>query len=74
MEINLQKQLRDNPKMYQYLKENSYWFKYLNRDANTYKEFEAKMKELYHERTTDKISDVIDNIDLINGVLMSLKN
>ena len=31
------------------------------------------MKELYHERTTDKISDVIDNIDLIESVIMSLK-
>jgi len=73
MELELQKKLLDNPKMYNYLKENSYWIKYLNRDANLYKEFESKMKELYHERPTDKISDVIDNIDLISSVLMSLK-
>ena len=73
MEYFLQKKFLDNPKMYIYLKENSYWIKYLNRDADVYKEFESKMKELYKERTTDKISAVIDNIDLINGVLMSLK-
>ncbi len=73
MEYFLQKKFLDNPKMYTYLKENSYWIKYLNRDADVYKEFESKMKELYKERTTDKISAVIDNIDLINGVLMSLK-
>ena len=73
MQLTLQKKFLENSKMYQYLKENSYWFKYLNRDANIYKEFESKMKELYKERPTDKISEMIDNIDLINGVLMSLK-
>ena len=73
MQLTLQKKFLENPKMYQYLKEKSYWFKYLNRDENIYKEFESKMKELYKERPTDKISEMIDNIDLINGVLMSLK-
>lgn len=73
MEMDLQKKFLEKPKMYQYLKDNSYWIKHLNRDETLYKEFESKMKELYHERATDKISDVIDNIDLINGVLMSLK-
>ena len=73
MELFLQKQFLDSPKMYQHLKENSYWFKALNRDATLYKEFESKMKEIYKERPTDKISEVIDNIDMINGILMSLK-
>jgi len=73
MELELQKKLLDTPKMYQYLKENSYWIKYLNRNPELYKEFQAKMKELYHERATDKLSSAIDNIDLISNVLMSLK-
>jgi len=73
MELELQKKLIDTPKMYQYLKENSYWIKYLNRNPDAYKEFQEKMKELYHERATDKLSDAIDNIDLISTVLSSLK-
>ena len=73
MELFLIKNFLDNPKMYEYLKQNSLWYKALNRDSSLYKEFENKMKELYHERTTDKISDVIDNIDLIESVIMSLK-
>lgn len=73
MELFLQQQFLNNPKMYQYLKENSNWFKYLNRDATLYKDFESKMKELYHERASDKMNSVLDNIDLINGVIMSLK-
>ena len=73
MELELQKKLLDNPKMYQYLKENSYWIKYLNRNPDVYREFQEKMKELYRERATDKLSDAIDNIDLISSVLSSLK-
>ena len=73
MNLILQKKLLDNPKMYQYLKENAYWIKLLNRDSNNYKVFEEKMKELYKERTTDKISSVVDNIELISGIFNSLK-
>ncbi len=73
MELELQKKILDTPKMYQYLKENSLWIKYLNRNPELYKEFQEKMKELYHERATDKLSDAIDNIDLISSVLSSLK-
>ena len=73
MNLILQKKLLDNPKMYQYLKENSYWIKLLNRNSNNYKIFEEKMKELYKERTTDKISSVVDNIELISGIFNSLK-
>lgn len=73
MNLVLQKKLLDNPKMYQYLKENSYFIKILNRDPNSYKVFEEKMKELYKERATDKISSAIDNIELVSGILSSLK-
>ena len=73
MELEIQKILVDNPKMYEHLKENSYYIKYLNRDAAYYKEFVERMKELYHERATDKISDAIDNMDIISNVLMAFK-
>lgn len=73
MDLSLQKKILDTPKMYQYLKENSYWIKYLNRNPDSYKDFQNKMKELYRERATDKLSDAIDNIDLISTVLSSLK-
>ena len=73
MELEIQKLLVDNPKMYEHLKENSYYIKYLNRDPLYYKEFIERMKELYHERATDKISDAIDNMDIISNVLMAFK-
>ena len=65
--------LKENPKMFEYLKLNSNWYKDLNRSSTNYKKFENAMKDLYKLRTTDKISEAIDNIDLINSVLNVLK-
>lgn len=73
MTLELQRKILETPKMYQYLKENSFYIKYLNRDPSFYNEFVKKMKELYHDRVTDKIGDAIDNLDLITSVLSSLK-
>ena len=60
--------------MVQYLKEHSYWIKELNRDPLKYSAFQEAMKDFYHLRTTDKISDAIDNIDLISSFLGAFKS
>ena len=59
--------------MAELLKQNSYWFKELNRKDENYKNFVEQMKEKYHLKVTDKISDAIDNIDLISSILDSIK-
>lgn len=73
MDLQLQQKLETNKKMQELLKRNSYWFKELNRNSESYKDFINAMKEKYHLKMTDKISDTIDNIDLISGILESLK-
>lgn len=73
MQKSLQIKFNENPKMKEYLKLNSHWYKQLNRSSNNYKNFESSIKELYKIRTTDKISDAIENIDLISSVLNVLK-
>ncbi len=65
--------LLEDQKMDHFLKENSYWFKELNRNGENYKNFVLAMKEKYHLKVTDRISDAIDNIDLISGILDTLK-
>ena len=57
--------LKENPKMQEYLKLNSNWYKELNRSSLNYKKFEDAMKDLYKIRTTDKISEALDNIDFL---------
>lgn len=73
MDIDLQMKIKNDKKMYQLLKENSYWLKDLNRNPSNYKKFVNEMKTKYHLRITDKVSDTIDNIDLISSVLENLK-
>ena len=73
MEPIIYEKLKNNPKMYEILKQNSYYIKLLNRDPNFYKTFLRDMKEKYKLRPTDKMNEVIDNIDLISNILETLK-
>ncbi len=73
MELELQKRIIENPKLYNHLKQNSYWIKQLNRNPLNLKTFEEAMKEKYKERTTDKVNEVFDNIDLITSFLNAMK-
>lgn len=73
MQLHLQVAFKENEKMYNYLKENSYYFKELNRETLDFKQFTNLMKEKYKERTTDKINNLVDNMDLITSVLNILK-
>lgn len=66
-------ELKKDPKMWELLKYNSYWVKELNRDHFNIKRYKEEMKVKYKLRTTDKISDAIDNIDIISNVLSALK-
>lgn len=73
MQVNALTELKKDPKMVELLKYNSYWLKELNRDATSIKRYKSDMKAKYHLRATDKISDAIDNIDIISNVLSALK-
>ncbi len=64
---------RENEKNYNYLKANSWYFKELNRRTKNYNDFATEMKAKYKERTSDKLVNVIDNIDMISSVLNVLK-
>lgn len=73
MTLENQLQFRNNPKYFEYLKQNSYYFKMLDRGTIDYKKFVNDMKIKYQERATDKISKAIDNINLISQVIDVLK-
>ena len=73
MELNLLYELYKDEKMHKYLRENSEWYKELNRNPNNYQKFIKAMKKKYRLGITDKISDTIDNIDLISTVIQTIK-
>ena len=64
---------RENPKSYDLLNQNSYYFKSLNRGVVDYKKFVSDMKVKYKERATDKLESIMDNMELVSSVLNVLK-
>ena len=62
-----------DPIQKQFLRENSYWYKYLNRNSKYYGPFINEMKTKYKMTTTDKINKAIDNINMLNNFLDVLK-
>lgn len=64
---------KENDELYKLLKKNSYYIKELNRGIIDYKSFDNIMKTKYKKRTTDKVSSLIDNMDLVSSVLDILK-
>lgn len=73
MQLNTLFELKKDAKMHGYLHENSGWYKYLNRSSNNYNRFVKTMKKQYRLGVTDKISDTIDNIDMIASVINTIK-
>ena len=73
MQLYNQIYFKNNIKEYNYLKENSWYFKYLNRGTKNYNDFVKDMKVKYKERATDKLSSAIDNIDIISSIIDTIK-
>ncbi len=66
--LNLEKD-----KMMDYLKENSSFIKDLNRNPNNYENFKKIIKEKYNLRLTDKVSNIINDIELVSSILNTLE-
>ena len=68
MRFDVQMKLRSNPLYIKFLRENSNWYKYLNRNPDRFDEMVQEMKKKYKLRTTDKINNVIDSVELITKI------
>jgi len=69
MFIETQIQIRNNPNLYRYLRENSYWYKYLNRSPGYLKEVEEEMKSRYKLRAEDKMEKIKDRLDMVTSII-----
>ena len=63
------KKIIETPYALKYLRENSYWYKKLNRNPDSYHEFIDEMKTKYKLRTIDKIDNIVDSVDLISKII-----
>lgn len=73
MKLELQYKINADLNQKNFLRENSWWYKYLNRDSSNYKNFLDDMKDKYKLKPTDKIAKAVDNINMINSFLDVLK-
>ena len=65
MKIELNQQIKANPIIYNYLRDDSKHYKYIYRNREHIKVIEQLAKEKYKLRSVDKIEKLKNNIDLI---------
>lgn len=73
MNLNLQYRIKQDNRQLQFLREHSYWYKYLNRNELYYKDFIDDMKDKYKLKPTDKINKIVENLDMFRTFLDVLK-
>ena len=73
MNLETQFKLKNNPLNIRYLRENSHWYKVLNREPNSFKSFEEEVKIGYKLRPTDRISKALEYIDIFETIISTLK-
>ena len=69
MLYDIQYKINSDINLKKFLRENSYWYKYLNRNSNSFKYFKEDMKEKYKLTTVDKINKTMDNINMLQSIL-----
>ena len=73
MTYDIQYKINSDINLKRFIRENSYWYKELNRHPENFKYFVNDMKVKYKLTTTDKINKTINNINMISSFLEVLK-
>ena len=74
MVLELQFKIKSNPLYIKYLHENSYWYKTLNRNPESFNEFINAVKEYYKLRPADKINKMLSTFEVISNIVTSLNS
>ena len=69
MQVETRLKIKSDPNLYRYLRENSYWYKYLNRNPIFIKQLEEEMKEKYRLRSVDKKENISNAIKMMESFL-----
>ena len=73
MTLDLIFRINKDENLHRYLRENSYWYKLLNRDPKLINKMESDVKKAYRLTLEDKVSDITSKINLIKGFLDASK-
>lgn len=73
MNLENQFKIKNDPMLQKFIRENSYWYKNLNRNPDLIENMTSEMKEKYKLTTSDKINDISNKIDLIKSFMDVIK-
>ncbi len=73
MNLACQFAIKNNQYLYRFLRENSYWYKELNRNPDSLKQMEQQMKEYYKLTPKDKMDELSKKIELIRTFMDVLR-
>ena len=73
MNIDTQLKIKNNPYLYQYLRDNSSWYKHLNRNPDNIKQMEIEMKKIYKLNLSDKIENINQKFEIVRTFIDILK-
>lgn len=69
MSTLVQNEILSDEKLHKYLRENSNWYKYLNRSDTYLKDFKTFIKKKYKLGALDKLENGINTIDLVSNII-----
>ena len=69
MDLSVQFKLNENNLLHRYIRENSYWYKILNRNPSLMSNMTDEMKDKYKLHTSDKIEEIGNKISMIESIL-----
>ena len=69
MLYDIQYRINKDINLKKFLRENSYWYKYLNRNSNSFKYFVDDMNIKYKLTPVDKLNKTINNINMLQTFL-----
>lgn len=73
MKLDIIMKINSNPLEKQFLREHSYWYKYLNRSDKFYQDFIKDMKVKYKLTTADKLNKLSNDMTMLRTFLEVLK-
>lgn len=73
MILEIQFALKNNPYLARYIRENSNWYKILNREPKMLKVFEEEVREKYRLRPTDRLNKALETLEMLESIMGTLK-
>ena len=73
MNIETQLKIRNNPNLKHFLRENSWWYKELNRNPESINEMQIEMKNYYKMNLSDQIDRFGKRIEMIRTFMDIMK-